>query len=237
MTLEEFYSNEPTKIWQKIIYNNHYHFGYKGSGNMFENTVRNVYPFIKGKDILDCGCGWGGTSQMLCKELNANVTSITISRKQYEYAKAFLNDCILKDINDFIPYKKYDIAIFIESFLHLTSPEFVLKNFSENIKSIYINEMYSLEDIFYCNEWRGYFRNKEEYIKIFNNSDFKIEVLEDCSNDVMKNESLSYWSEKLSNLSIEEKKGQLLTLEKMTLQELKTPSKKTSFIKLFATKR
>ena len=43
---------------------------------------------IKNKDkVLEIGCGWGGFSCFLAKNFSADVTAITISKKQYEKVK------------------------------------------------------------------------------------------------------------------------------------------------------
>ena len=43
---------------------------------------------IKNKDkVLEVGCGWGGFSCFLAKNFLADVTAITISKKQYEKVK------------------------------------------------------------------------------------------------------------------------------------------------------
>lgn len=38
--------------------------------------------------VLEIGCGWGGFAERIAKERGANVTGITISQEQHDYAKA-----------------------------------------------------------------------------------------------------------------------------------------------------
>jgi cyclopropane-fatty-acyl-phospholipid synthase len=38
--------------------------------------------------VLEIGCGWGGLAQVAAKEFEANVTGVTLSTEQLEYAKA-----------------------------------------------------------------------------------------------------------------------------------------------------
>ena len=40
-----------------------------------------------GDNILEIGCGWGGFSEFLGKEYDCNITAITISKEQYNFAK------------------------------------------------------------------------------------------------------------------------------------------------------
>ena len=54
------------------------------------NKYRNLAKItdIKNKDkVLEIGCGWGGFSCFLAKNFSADVTAITISKKQYEKVK------------------------------------------------------------------------------------------------------------------------------------------------------
>ena len=37
--------------------------------------------------VLEIGCGWGGFAEFAAREIGANVTAVTISRKQWEFAK------------------------------------------------------------------------------------------------------------------------------------------------------
>ena len=40
-----------------------------------------------GQSVLEIGCGWGGFAEFAAREVGANVTGITISREQYDYAR------------------------------------------------------------------------------------------------------------------------------------------------------
>jgi cyclopropane-fatty-acyl-phospholipid synthase len=41
-----------------------------------------------GHHVLEIGCGWGGFAEYAAKEVGARVTAITISKEQFDYAKA-----------------------------------------------------------------------------------------------------------------------------------------------------
>ena len=236
MNLEEFYSSEHTEIWQKILYQNHYHFGLQGKGNIFENRVRDIYPFTTGKDILDCGCGWGGTSKMLVDELDADVTSITVSTKQFEHCKSILPDCRLHDLNDFVPDKHYNVALFIDSFLHMQNPKIMINNFYNHVDSFFITEMNSKKDTFLCKEWMSYFRSKQEYIDIFEQCGYNVVFLEDITNSIAFNETMKYWLKNISDLPRSYVKGQIKILENMCLNDIDT-FPQNAFVKLFATRK
>ena len=65
----------------------------KNSDDLYDaqlNKYRNLAKItdIKNKDkVLEIGCGWGGFSCFLAKNFSADVTAITISKKQYEKVK------------------------------------------------------------------------------------------------------------------------------------------------------
>lgn len=76
-----------------------------------------------GQRVCDVGCGYGGTARMLARDYGAEVTGMTVSRKQYEEAISdggnnpsfLLGDWLQNDL----PGGSFDAAIAIESTEHL----------------------------------------------------------------------------------------------------------------------
>ena len=59
---------------------------FKAQINKYSNLAK--ITNIRNKDkVLEIGCGWGGFSSYLAKNFSADVTAITISKKQYEKVK------------------------------------------------------------------------------------------------------------------------------------------------------
>lgn len=50
-----------------------------------------------GDHVLEIGCGWGGFAEYLARERDARVTALTISREQYDYARARIAQAGLSD--------------------------------------------------------------------------------------------------------------------------------------------
>lgn len=77
-----------------------------------ENKYRNLAEKLKIKandQVLEIGCGWGGMAEFLAGKYKANVTAITISKEQYEYAVARVKRAKLEDkVN--ILYKDYRLV-------------------------------------------------------------------------------------------------------------------------------
>ena len=86
------------------------------------NNLCEITKIKKGDNILEIGCGWGGFAEFAAKKYRINITCITLSRKQAEYAqkrvqKEGLNDLIDIKISDYREInKKYDKIISIEMF-------------------------------------------------------------------------------------------------------------------------
>ena len=53
-----------------------------------------------GQSVLEIGCGWGGFAEFAASEVGAEVTGITISQAQYDYARKRLFDKGLADKTD-----------------------------------------------------------------------------------------------------------------------------------------
>ena len=63
-----------------------------------------------GQSVLEIGCGWGGFAEFAAREVGAQVTGITISQEQYDFAKKRLFDQGLAEKADIklIDYRDVD---------------------------------------------------------------------------------------------------------------------------------
>ena len=63
-----------------------------------------------GDNILEIGCGWGGFSEFLGKKYDCNITAITISKEQYNFAKKRIKKAKLENKIDirYCDYRKID---------------------------------------------------------------------------------------------------------------------------------
>ena len=66
-------------------------------GQSLSEAQRNKYASLAQRiglkpehSVLEIGCGWGGFAEFAAKEVGCNVTGITISREQHDFAKARL---------------------------------------------------------------------------------------------------------------------------------------------------
>ena len=72
----------------------------KDLSNAQNNKYQKLIDLIKpnnGDKILEIGCGWGGFAEYLGKKYDVKLDCITISRKQFEYAKKRMHECGLNE--------------------------------------------------------------------------------------------------------------------------------------------
>ncbi len=88
----------------------------------------------KGMTVLDIGCGWGGLANYMAKNYGTEVTGITISKEQYEYAQAHKGSLpitfLMKDYRDCDI--QYDRVVSVGMFEHVGT-----KNYPEYMKTVH----------------------------------------------------------------------------------------------------
>jgi len=87
--------------------------------NKYQKLINLIKP-NNGDKVLEIGCGWGGFAEYLGKNYDIKLDCITISKKQFEYAKTRIHNCGLNEkvnieIKDYRDLKgKYDSIASIE---------------------------------------------------------------------------------------------------------------------------
>ena len=227
MEVDEFYDDTSPEIWKKVIGNDlHYHVGW-GDGDILYNAVKHLYQFIdKKSSVLDCGCGWGGTGKVLKRDLDCEVTGVTISQVQSDYiSDKNLFPVVLSDLHDYTPDKIYDVCLFVESFCHLKSPRKVLSNISESTNKIILREYHMKSNEHpkkYVDNWLMNIYHIDEICSFFGELDFKL-TYEEEHYDYSLEPTVEYWLQNLDKLdSIEKTKHiQLLELSARYLKQNK----------------
>jgi len=64
--------------------------------NKYKKLINLIKPKV-GDKILEIGCGWGGFAEYLGKKYDVKLDCITISKKQFEYAKERIYKCGLNE--------------------------------------------------------------------------------------------------------------------------------------------
>lgn len=216
--LDKFYSENDIESWKMVVGEDlHYHLGSRSEGNIFEQTIRNLYQYIPDNSkILDCGCGWGGPAKMLMKEKNCTITGVTISKSQAEYITEF--PVILDDLQTFVPTERYNVALFVESLAHVRNPKKVLNNIHDYVDKIVIKD-YIWDHRFYNPVWGMYFYPKDEFVQILETCGYKINLCqEDTETDILK--TCELWYKNLQKLDPIKITGQLRALELLSISVL-----------------
>ena len=227
MEVDEFYDDTSPEIWKKVIGNDlHYHVGW-GDGDILYNAVKHLYQFIdKKSSVLDCGCGWGGTGKVLKRDMDCEVTGVTISQVQSDYiSDNNFFPVVLSDLHEYTPDKIYDVCLFVESFCHLKSPQKVLSNISESTNKIILREYHMKSNEHpkkYVDNWLMNIYHIDEISSFFSELDYKL-TYEEEHYDYSLEPTVEYWLQNLDKLgSIEKTKHiQLLELSARYLKQNK----------------
>ena len=227
MEVDEFYDDTLPEIWKKVIGNDlHYHVGW-GEGDILYNAVKHLYQFIdKKSSVLDCGCGWGGTGKVLKRDIDCEVTGVTISQVQSDYiSDNNLFPVVLSDLHDYTTDNIYDVCLFVESFCHLKSPQKVLSNISNVTDKIILREYHMKSNEHpkkYVDNWLMNIYHTDEICSFFGELDFKLTYQEEHY-DYSLEPTVEFWLQNLDKLdSIEKTKHiQLLELSARYLKQNK----------------
>ena len=105
------------------------------------NKYKKLAHLIKpksGDKILEIGCGWGGFAEYLGKNFDVNLDCITISKKQYEFAKERIQK---NKLNEKVNIKMLDYRDVKKKYNSIVSIEMIeavgknyLKNYFQTIK-------------------------------------------------------------------------------------------------------
>mgnify|MGYP001183140740 CR=1 FL=1 len=137
--------------------------------NKYQKLIDLIKPKI-GDKVLEIGCGWGGFAEYLGKKYDVKLDCITISKKQFEYAKERIHKCGLNEkvnieIKDYRDLKdKYNSIASIEMIEavgqnYLESYFKTIKNNLSNNGSAAIQAITIDDDLF------DRYKNKEDFIQ------------------------------------------------------------------------
>lgn len=115
----------------RAVWGIHLHHGYWQSGDeSTEEAILNLSRLVAkqaqiktGGRVCDFGCGYGATARFFAQEYGADVTGLTISRRQHEIAKntavANLNFLLGDGLVNNLPAQSFDALVAIESSEHI----------------------------------------------------------------------------------------------------------------------
>jgi len=137
--------------------------------NKYQKLINLIKP-SSGDKILEIGCGWGGFAEYLGKKYDVKLDCITISKKQFEYAKERIHRCGLNEkVN--IEIKDYrDLKDKYNSIASIEMIEAVGKNYLESYfktikNNLSNNGKAAIQAITIDDALFDRYKNKEDFIQ------------------------------------------------------------------------
>ena len=141
----------------------------EAQNNKYQKLINLIKP-KNGDKVLEIGCGWGGFAEYLGKKYDVKLDCITISKKQYEYAKNRIQRCGLNEkvniqIKDYRDLKdKYNSIASIEMIEAVGQNylESYFKKIKENLSS---NGTAAIQAITIDDSLFDRYKNKQDFIQ------------------------------------------------------------------------
>ena len=141
----------------------------KAQNNKYQKLINLIQPNT-GDKVLEIGCGWGGFAEYLGKNYDVKLDCITISKKQFEYAKERIHNCGLNEkvnieIKDYRDLKsKYNSIASIEM-IEAVGQNY-LKSYFKTIKdNLSDGGKAAIQAITIDDSLYDRYRNKEDFIQ------------------------------------------------------------------------
>ena len=137
------------------------------------NKYKKISNLIKpkpGDSMLEIGCGWGGFAEYIGKNYDVKLDCITISHKQFEFAKKRI---FKNGLNEKVNIKMLDYRDLKKKYNSITSIEMIeavgeiyLKNYFKIIKeNLKDNGKAAIQAITISNELYDRYKTKEDFIQ------------------------------------------------------------------------
>jgi cyclopropane-fatty-acyl-phospholipid synthase len=141
----------------------------KAQINKYNKLIDLIQP-KQGSKILEIGCGWGGFAEQLAKNHDVKLDCITISKKQYEFAKTRINLLGLnhkvnikmldyRDVN-----KKYDNIISIEM-IEAVGEKYLNEYFRSLKQNLILGGKAAIQSIVISDDLYDRYKTKEDFIQ------------------------------------------------------------------------
>ena len=137
------------------------------------NKYKKLTNLIKPKSgdrILEIGCGWGGFAEFIGKNYDVKIDCITISKKQFDFAKARIQKIGLNEKVDITMRDYRDVKDKYSSIASIEMIEAVgknyLKNYFEVIKNnLSKNGVAAIQAITINDKYFDRYKNREDFIQ------------------------------------------------------------------------
>jgi len=146
-------------------------------GQKLEEAQQNKYEKLtnllspkNGSKLLEIGCGWGGFAEYLGKKYDVKLDCITISKKQYEFAKeriykSGLNHKVNIEMIDYRDVKKkYDSIASIEM-IEAVGKDYLHNYFQSIKKNLVVNGKAGIQAITIDDKYFDRYKTKQDFIQ------------------------------------------------------------------------
>tara|TARA_B100000965_G_scaffold405569_1_gene440107 strand:- start:2950 stop:4128 length:1179 start_codon:yes stop_codon:yes gene_type:complete len=141
----------------------------KAQMNKYKKLVDLIKP-KSGDKILEIGCGWGGFAEFIGKNYDVKLDCITISKKQYDFAKQRIHDI---GLNEKIKIEMKDYRDVNDNYNSIASIEMIeavgknyLSNYFRTIKNnLGKNGIAAIQAITIDDKLYPRYKNKEDFIQ------------------------------------------------------------------------
>ena len=137
--------------------------------NKYQKLINLIKP-KNGDKVLEIGCGWGGFAEYLGTKYDIKLDCITISQKQYEYAKQRIHKCGLNEkvsiqIKDYRDLKdKYNSIASIEM-IEAVGQNYLESYFKKIKENLSDNGVAAIQAITIDDTLFDRYKNKQDFIQ------------------------------------------------------------------------
>ncbi len=137
--------------------------------NKYQKLINLIQP-RNGDRILEIGCGWGGFAEYLGKKYDVKLDCITISKKQFEYAKERIHKCGLNEkvnieIKDYRDLKKKYNSIASIEMIEAVGQNYLESYFKTIKNNLSIEGKAAIQAITINDSLFDRYKNKEDFIQ------------------------------------------------------------------------
>ena len=137
--------------------------------NKYQKMIDLIKP-NNGDKVLEIGCGWGGFAEYLGKKYDVKLDCITISKKQFEYAKKRIYKCGLNEkvnieIKDYRDLKKKYNSIASIEMIEAVGQEYLQSYFKTIKKNLSSDGRAAIQAITIDDNLFGRYKTKQDFIQ------------------------------------------------------------------------
>jgi cyclopropane-fatty-acyl-phospholipid synthase len=160
---------DKTLTYSSAIFDNPKQGLFDAQNNKYQKLIDLLKPKA-GNKILEIGCGWGGFAEYLGTNYDIKLDCITISKKQYNFAKERIYECGLNEkvnieIKDYRDLKnKYDHIVSIEM-IEAVGQNYLDSYFNTIKNNLSDNGNVAIQSIIIDDNLFDRYKNKQDFIQ------------------------------------------------------------------------